>query len=92
VLFAIVTMWLLAIPFMAPGCAAVEPIAMTALEAVAPAAAEALAKAVVESFGADHEPDKPGCYEFEEGFGDDEYVFVLCRAKGKRVEQPDESE
>ena len=69
-----------------PGC---FPAAKTVLDLIAPAAIDALTQLVSERWGADAEVDEEtaGCFraaaDVAELVGDDdqEYVYVVCRAK-----------
>lgn len=56
--------------------------AQTALEIVSPIAVRALEKLVTERWGTEVDEQSAGCFPLPEFEDEDDYVYVLCRAKG----------
>lgn len=56
--------------------------AQTALEIVSPIAVRALEKLVAERWGTEVDKQSAGCFPLPEFEDEDDYVYVLCRAKG----------
>lgn len=58
--------------------------AQTALEIISPLAVRALERLVKERYGTEVDEQSAGCFPLPEFEDEDDYVYVLCRAKGAR--------